>query len=97
MLDAMGNGSPISKQIRGSVEPDGVCIVVGSCASGYNAANNTYSDVIYTGKITIPYTVYSVWTTQSFKLLNDFCFSTKIVKFCVLTPPPSRHTHHVKG
>jgi hypothetical protein len=53
MLDAMGNGSPISKQIRGPVEPDGVCIVVGSCASGYNAANNTYSDVIYTGVETI--------------------------------------------
>ena len=50
MLDAMGNGSPISKQIRGPVEPDGVCVVVGSCASGFNEANNTYSDVIYTGK-----------------------------------------------
>ena len=49
MLDAMGNGSPISKQIRGPVEPDGVCVVVGSCASGYNEQNNTYSDVIYTG------------------------------------------------
>jgi flavin-dependent dehydrogenase len=48
MLDAMGNGSPITKQIRGPVEPDGVCIVVGSCASGFNEANNTYSDVIYT-------------------------------------------------
>eukprot|EP00596_Hydrurales_sp_CCMP1899_P000466 CAMPEP_0119049718 /NCGR_PEP_ID=MMETSP1177-20130426/66016_1 /TAXON_ID=2985 /ORGANISM="Ochromonas sp, Strain CCMP1899" /LENGTH=553 /DNA_ID=CAMNT_0007027271 /DNA_START=134 /DNA_END=1795 /DNA_ORIENTATION=+ len=48
MLDAMGNGSPISKQIRGPVEPDGVCVVVGSCASGYNEANNTYSDLIYT-------------------------------------------------
>lgn len=50
----MGNGSPISKQIRGAVEPDGVCIVVGSCASGYNAQNNTYSDVIYTG-------IYPYW------------------------------------
>lgn len=62
MLDAMGNGSPISKQIRGPVEPDGVCIVVGSCASGYNAANNTYSDVIYTG----------TWTI----LFQYFCFDT---------------------
>ena len=51
VLDAMGNGSPISKQIRGAVEPDGVCIVVGSCATGYNAQNNTYSDVIYTGRL----------------------------------------------
>lgn len=48
VLDAMGNGSPISKQIRGPVEPDGVCIVVGSCAHGFEQANNTYSDVIYT-------------------------------------------------
>lgn len=45
----MGNASPISKQIRGPVEPDGVCVVVGSCASGFKAENNTYSDVIYTG------------------------------------------------
>ena len=48
VLDAMGNASPISKQIRGSVEPDGICIVVGSCARGFEQANNTYSDVIYT-------------------------------------------------
>jgi hypothetical protein len=44
----MGNGSPIVKQIRGPVEPDGICIVVGGCARGFPAANNTYSDVIYT-------------------------------------------------
>ena len=48
VLDAMGNASPIAKQIRGPVEPDGICIVVGSCASGFDAQNNTYSDVIYT-------------------------------------------------
>lgn len=48
IIDAMGNGSPISKQIRGPVEPDGICIVVGGCARGFDAANNTYSDVIYT-------------------------------------------------
>lgn len=48
VIDAMGNGSPISRQIRGPVEPDGVCVVVGTCARGYDASNNTYSDVIYT-------------------------------------------------
>lgn len=48
VLDCMGNGSPIGKQIRGPVEPDGVCIVVGSCARGYQSENNTYSDLIYT-------------------------------------------------
>ena len=48
VIDAMGNGSPISRQIRGPVEPDGICVVVGGCASGFNPSNNTYSDVIYT-------------------------------------------------
>ena len=48
VIDAMGNGSPISRQIRGPVEPDGICVVVGGCASGFNPMNNTYSDVIYT-------------------------------------------------
>lgn len=48
LMDAMGNASPIAKQIRGPVEPDGVCIVVGGCARGFDPANNTYSDVIYT-------------------------------------------------
>ena len=48
VIDAMGNGSPISRQIRGPVEPDGICVVVGGCASGFNPENNTYSDVIYT-------------------------------------------------
>ena len=48
VIDAMGNGSPISRQIRGPVEPDGICVVVGGCASGFDPSNNTYSDVIYT-------------------------------------------------
>jgi flavin-dependent dehydrogenase len=48
VVDCMGNGSPISKQIRGPVEPDGVCIVVGGCAKGFDPVNNTYSDLIYT-------------------------------------------------
>tara|TARA_B110000090_G_scaffold207037_1_gene257658 strand:- start:476 stop:1612 length:1137 start_codon:yes stop_codon:yes gene_type:complete len=48
VIDCMGNASPISKQIRGPVEPDGVCIVVGGCARGFKPENNTYSDLIYT-------------------------------------------------
>jgi len=48
VIDAMGNGSPIARQVRGPVEPDGVCIVVGGCARGFDPSNNTYSDVIYT-------------------------------------------------
>jgi hypothetical protein len=48
VVDCTGNGSPITKQIRGITRPDGICIVVGSCASGFKSENNTYSDVIYT-------------------------------------------------
>ncbi|XP_021743174.1 uncharacterized protein LOC110709269 isoform X1 [Chenopodium quinoa] len=45
IIDAMGNFSPITRQIRNGRKPDGVCVVVGSCASGFT--NNTTSDVIY--------------------------------------------------
>ena len=45
LLDCMGHASPIVRQAR--VErPDGVCLVVGSCASGF--ARNTSGDVIVT-------------------------------------------------
>ncbi|XP_054819149.1 uncharacterized protein LOC129318422 [Prosopis cineraria] len=45
IIDAMGNFSPVVKQIRGGKKPDGVCLVVGTCARGFN--NNSTSDVIY--------------------------------------------------
>lgn len=45
IIDAMGNFSPIVKQIRSGRKPDGVCLVVGSCARGLT--DNTTSDVIY--------------------------------------------------
>lgn len=45
VIDAMGNFSPILKQIRRERKPDGVCLVVGSCARGFR--NNSTSDVIY--------------------------------------------------
>ncbi|CAO2824112.1 unnamed protein product [Amaranthus hypochondriacus] len=45
VIDAMGNFSPITRQIREGRKPDGVCLVVGSCARGFT--NNTTSDVIY--------------------------------------------------
>ncbi|MDJ1184223.1 FAD-dependent oxidoreductase [Roseofilum casamattae] len=35
LLDAMGHFSPISRQARGGKKPDAVCLVVGSCATGY--------------------------------------------------------------
>ena len=35
LVDAMGHFSPIVQQIRGQQKPDGVCLVVGSCAKNY--------------------------------------------------------------
>ncbi|MGB7417353.1 MAG: FAD-binding oxidoreductase, partial [Thermosynechococcaceae cyanobacterium] len=34
MLDVMGHGSPIAAQARGGQRPDGICLVVGTCAQG---------------------------------------------------------------
>jgi hypothetical protein len=48
VLDCMGNGSPISRQQRYGMKPDGVCAVVGSCAAGFNKETNLLGDIIYT-------------------------------------------------
>ncbi len=40
LLDAMGNFSPIVGQARVGKKPDGICLVVGSCAQGF-PPNNT--------------------------------------------------------
>ncbi|KAJ4730087.1 Lycopene beta/epsilon cyclase [Melia azedarach] len=45
IIDAMGNFSPVVKQIRRGRKPDGMCLVVGSCARGFK--DNSTSDVIY--------------------------------------------------
>ncbi|XP_062152417.1 uncharacterized protein LOC133860808 isoform X1 [Alnus glutinosa] len=45
IIDSMGNFSPVVKQIRCGRKPDGVCLVVGSCARGFK--DNSTSDVIY--------------------------------------------------
>jgi lycopene cyclase CruP len=45
LIDAMGHFSPIVRQLRKGKKPDAVCVVVGSCASGYSQ-NNT-GDLIY--------------------------------------------------
>ena len=50
LIDCMGNGSPISRQQRYGKKPDGVCAVVGSCASGYDKASNVQGDIIYTNQ-----------------------------------------------
>jgi lycopene cyclase CruP len=44
MLDAMGHFSPIVRQARQYQKPDGVCLVVGTCAKGY--AENETGDLI---------------------------------------------------
>jgi len=46
VIDCMGFASPIVRQIRGKQKPDGVCVVVGSCAEGFK--ENTGADLIYT-------------------------------------------------
>jgi hypothetical protein len=48
VLDCMGNASPISRQQRYGMKPDGVCAVVGSCASGFRKDTNLIGDIIYT-------------------------------------------------
>lgn len=35
LLDAMGNFSPVVQQARQGQKPDGICLVVGSCAQGF--------------------------------------------------------------
>lgn len=47
-VDCMGHGSPAARQLRGGAKPDGVCLVVGSCCSGFAPEANTTADVIYT-------------------------------------------------
>ena len=45
LIDAMGHFSPIVRQARQGKKPDGVCVVVGSCAKGYS--QNDTGDLIY--------------------------------------------------
>lgn len=43
----MGHASPVVRQLRWGVKPDGVCLVVGGCARGFDPAANTTADIIY--------------------------------------------------
>ena len=47
-VDCMGNGSPIVAQLRRGQRPDGVCLVVGSLARGFEPASNETGDLIWT-------------------------------------------------
>ena len=44
LLDAMGHFSPIIQQARNGAKPEGICLVVGSCARGYT--ENEKGDLI---------------------------------------------------
>ena len=44
LIDAMGHFSPIVQQARRGKQPDAVCLVVGTCATGYK--NNETGDLI---------------------------------------------------
>jgi len=39
LLDMMGHFSPIAAQARNGAQPDGICLVVGTCAAGFEANN----------------------------------------------------------
>jgi len=54
LIDCMGQRSPIVAQVRGGAPPDGVCVVVGSCADGFDAESNVYGDVIFADTLTQP-------------------------------------------
>lgn len=47
VIDSMGHMSPITRQTRWGEKPDGICMVVGSCASGFDPATNTQGDLLY--------------------------------------------------
>jgi lycopene cyclase CruP len=44
LIDAMGHFSPITQQARQGQKPDGVCLVVGSCAQGF--PKNDFGDLL---------------------------------------------------
>ena len=54
LIDCMGQRSPIVAQVRRGAPPDGVCVVVGSCADGYPEEMNTFGDVIFADTLTEP-------------------------------------------
>eukprot|EP00522_Entomoneis_paludosa_P006055 CAMPEP_0172439352 /NCGR_PEP_ID=MMETSP1065-20121228/368_1 /TAXON_ID=265537 /ORGANISM="Amphiprora paludosa, Strain CCMP125" /LENGTH=1263 /DNA_ID=CAMNT_0013188027 /DNA_START=246 /DNA_END=4037 /DNA_ORIENTATION=+ len=48
VIDAMGQNSPITLQQRHRQKPDGISVVVGTCASGYDPKTNLVGDAVYT-------------------------------------------------
>jgi flavin-dependent dehydrogenase len=54
VVDCMGQRSPIVAQMRAGAPPDGACVVVGSCADGFDAELNCFGDVIYSDTLIQP-------------------------------------------
>ena len=63
VVDAMGNASPIARQLRfdkaasrgaAPPRPSGICCVVGTLARGYDPADNDFGDLIYTNRDSEP-------------------------------------------
>ena len=50
IIDSLGSNSPITRQQRLGTKPDGVCVVVGTCAAGYDPKTNVFGDCIYTNQ-----------------------------------------------
>jgi flavin-dependent dehydrogenase len=48
VVDCMGFASPITLQARNGQKPDGVCVVVGTCAKGFDPKKNKSADLIKT-------------------------------------------------
>jgi lycopene cyclase CruP len=46
LIDAMGHGSPIAAQARQGATPDSICMVVGSCATGFTPEQNQTGDLM---------------------------------------------------
>lgn len=47
LVDAMGHYSPIVQEMRRGRRPDGIVMVVGTCARGYAPESNTTADLLY--------------------------------------------------
>jgi hypothetical protein len=48
IIKLQGNASPVLAQQRHGIKPDGVCLVVGTAASGYDPDTNQFGDIIAT-------------------------------------------------
>lgn len=51
LVDAMGHFSPIARQARNGQKPDAACLVVGTCAAGFEQASDRSSPDFSTGDL----------------------------------------------